>query len=151
LSELRLKRADILSVYTEDWPELGQVNQTIAQIEKDIRAEKAKIISGIETRYRAALRREQLLRTDFEKQKGTTLKQNESEINYKIKQQEIETKKELYKTILSQLKESDIAASSDLNNISMITPAALPKGPVSPRSSWNLSLVLLLSFMGSGG
>jgi capsular exopolysaccharide synthesis family protein len=150
LSSLKQKREELLSVYTEEWPEYKQVIQTIKQIEKDIQSEKGKIVNGIEIKYTTALEREKLLKTDFEKQMGTTLKQNENAINYKIKQQEIETKKELYKTILSQLKETDISASSDINNIILATRAIVPKGEVSPQRSlayiWTLFFSSIVAF-----
>src|SRR5262249_33059858 len=114
-----------------------------------LQSEKSKIVSGIETRYRASVEREKLLRSAYDKQMGTTLKQNASAINYKIKQQEVDTRKELYGTILSQLKEAAATASSDINNISLTTAAVLPKGAVSPRIPLTLSITLFFSFAGS--
>lgn len=151
LSDLKQKRAELLTTYTEDWPGVKQAEQTIKQIEKDIQAEKVKIINGIETRYLAAKERERLLRADLDKQMGTTIKQNESAINYRIKQQEIDTKRELSKTLLSQLKENEIAGSSKNNNISFITPAVMPKYRVSPQVTWTLTMTFFFATLGGFG
>ncbi len=151
LLELRQKRAELLTVYTEEWGEVQQIDQNIKQVEKDLLTEKNKILAGIEARYKAALGREQLLRADFQQQMGTTLKQNESAINYKIKQQEIETRKELYKNLLTQLKSVDISATYEANNISLITPASQPGGKISPNVAQTVLMAFFLSLLGGIG
>lgn len=151
LLELKQKRAELLTVYTEEWGEVQQIDQNIKQVEKDLLAEKNKIFAGIEARYKAALGREQLLRADFQQQMGTTLKQNESAINYKIKQQEIETRKELYKNLLTQLKSVDISATYEANNISLITPASRPGNKISPNVMHTVLVAFFLSLLGGVG
>lgn len=54
LSQLTQKRAELLTRYTDEWPELKEVERQITQVKTDLQNEKTKIVAGIETRYRAA-------------------------------------------------------------------------------------------------
>jgi polysaccharide biosynthesis transport protein len=151
ISALKQKRAELIVQFTEDWPEVKQVDQTIKQLEDEQQNTKKNIIAAIETRYRTAQERERLLRADLNAQMGATLNQNESAISYKIKQQDLETKKELYKTLLSRYKEVDLTASSETNNISVVDFATIPKWPVSPRVNSTLFFAFFGSLLGSIG
>src|SRR5215213_6736649 len=95
LIELKQKRALLLVDATEEAPEVKEVDQQIAELDKqlkDLRSRKsATLLTNLNTRYQQALQREQSLRKAFEQQRAQTLSQNEAAINYRIIQQEIET------------------------------------------------------------
>ncbi|MEW6731502.1 MAG: polysaccharide biosynthesis tyrosine autokinase [Acidobacteriota bacterium] len=151
LSGLKQKHAELIIKFTEDWPEVKQTEIAIRQVEAELQSLKGNIIAGIETRYRTELEREKMLRADLDTQLTVTLNQNESAINYKILQQDVETKKEIHKTLLSRLKEVDISAISESNNLSVSDYATLPKAPISPQVPSILALALLGSLAGGIG
>jgi polysaccharide biosynthesis transport protein len=151
LTELRQKRAQLLLEYTEKYPEVKDVEEQIAILEKHAKESKSRattvVTTNLETAYRQALAREQSLRADFNKQRSETLTQNEAAVNYRILQQEIETNKGLLDGLLQRSKENDVVLAGTPNNIHVLDYAPKPKAPVGPRRMQGVFLAALLSMV----
>jgi len=152
LTELQQRRAELLVETTEEWPEVKEIDQKIAVLQKQIQTMRERSISvlltNLQTRYNQTLQREQSLRVAFDQQRGQTLTQNEAAINYRIIQQEIETNKNLLDGLLQRSKENDVILAGTPNNISVADYAIKPRLPVAPKRllgvliAFGLSLVL---------
>src|SRR5215213_7368276 len=155
LAGLRERRAQLLVNNTEEWPEVKEINQQIATLEKQVGETKARattvVTTNLETRYRQALDRERAVRADFQRQRGETLTQNESAINYRIIQQEIETNKQLLDGLLQRSKENDVVLAGTPNNIFVADYAIVPDYPVGPQRLRGVLLALFLSLAGGVG
>ncbi len=155
LTELRQKRAQLLVEATEEWPEVKEVTQQIAVLERQAQDEHDRAVANIktnaETHYREALAREQALRAAFDQQRGETLSQNQAAINYRIIQQEIETSKNLLDGLLQRSKENEALLAGTSNNIHIIDHAIIPRIPIGPRRVLTVGLALLLSLGGGIG
>ncbi|MGH9928515.1 MAG: GumC family protein [Pyrinomonadaceae bacterium] len=149
LSDFRQKRAQLMVDATAEAPEVKEIDQQIAELDRqltDIRNRKSNtILTNLETQYRQTLAREQELRKSFEKQRGETLTQNEAAINYRIIQQEIETNKTLLDNLLQRSKENDVIMASKPNNISVVDYAIAPDGPIGPNRTRAVFIALFLS------
>ncbi|HEU4835738.1 MAG TPA: polysaccharide biosynthesis tyrosine autokinase [Pyrinomonadaceae bacterium] len=149
LIELRQKRALLLVDATEEAPEVKEVDQQIAELDKqlkDLRSRKsATLMTNLNTRYQQALEREQSLRKAFEQQRAQTLSQNEAAINYRIIQQEIETNKSLLNGLLQGAKENDVVLAGKPNNISIVDYALTPDTPVGPNRTRTVMAAFFLS------
>ena len=149
LIELRQKRALLLVDATEEAPEVKEVDQQIAELDrqlKDLRSHKsATLITNLHTRYQQALEREQSLRKAFEQQRAQTLSQNEAAINYRIIQQEIETNKSLLNGLLQGAKENDVVMAGKPNNISIVDYALTPDVAVGPNRTRTVVAAFFLS------
>ena len=149
LADLRQKRAVLIVDATEEAPEVKEIDQQIAELErqlKDVRSRKsATLLTNLETQYKQTLTREQALRQAFEKQRGETLSQNEAAINYRIIQQEIDTNKTLLDNLLQRSKENDVIMASKPNNVSVVDYAVTPGGPIGPDRSRTVFMAIFLS------
>jgi len=149
LAELRQKRAQLLVENTEKWPEVNEIKQQIMTLEQEMQSSLSRaaavVLSNLETRYRQALQREQAVRSDFDKQRGTTLTQNEAAVNYRIIQQEIETNKGLLNGLLQSYKENDVVLADLHNNVSVIDYAIPPDNPIGPKRWQGVMLALIFS------
>ncbi|MCA1607618.1 MAG: GumC family protein, partial [Acidobacteria bacterium] len=149
LAELKQKRALLLVDATEEAPEVKEVNQQIAELErqvKDVRGRRSTtILTNLETVYREAVSRETALRRAFEQQRGQTVSQNEAAINYRIIQQEIATNKTLLDNLLQRSKENDVLMSNKPNNVSVVDYAVPAGGPVGPNRLRTVMMALFLS------
>ena len=149
LAALRERRSQLLVSNTEEWPEVKEINQQIATLEKQVGETKARatsvVTTNLETRYRQALDRERAVRTDFDRQRGETLTQNESAINYRIIQQEIATNKQLLDGLLQRSKENDVVLAGTPNNIFVADYAIVPDYPVGPQRLRGVIMALFLS------
>jgi len=151
LIELRQKRADVLVEFTEKVPEIKQIDEQIAELEKQAKESRRQAVNvlstNLATRYRQSLAAEQALRKSFNEQRGETLTQNEAAVNYRIIQQEIETNKGLLEGLLQRSKENDVVVAGTPNNIHVVDYATVPKAPVGPKRLEGIGLAFLLSFV----
>ena len=148
-ADLRQKRALLLVDATEEAPEVKEIDQQIAELDrqvKEIRGRKGNtLLTNLETQYRQTLAREQALRKSFEQQRSETVTQNEAAINYRIIQQEIETNKTLLDNLLQRSKENDVIMASKPNNISIVDYAIAPDGPIGPNRARTVFIAIFLS------
>lgn len=155
LAALKERRSQLLVHNTEEWPEVKEVTEQIATLEKQLGERNTRatdvVTKNLETRYRQALERERAIRADFDRQRGETLTQNESAINYRIIQQEIETNKQLLDGLLQRSKENDVVLAGTPNNIYVADYAIVPDYPVGPQRMRSVLMALLLSFAGGVG
>lgn len=155
LAALKKKREQLLIDNTEEWPEVKDVTQQIATLEKQLTEVRTRATStlttNLETRYRQALDREKALRADFEKQRGQTLDQNAAGINYRIVQQEIETNKQLLDGLLQKSKENDVVMAGTSNNIFVVDYSLSPGAPIGPQRGKNIVMAFFLGLTGAVG
>jgi capsular exopolysaccharide synthesis family protein len=151
LTELRQRRAQLLVEYTEKYPEVKEIDQQIALLEKQLKESKGQattiVTTNLETRYRQSLQREQALRIAFDQQRAETLTQNEAAVNYHIIQQEIETNKSLLDGLLQRSKENDVVLAGTPNNIHIVDYSPVPKAPVGPKRLQGVALGFLFSLV----
>ena len=149
LADLKQKRAQLLVDATEEAPEVKEVDQQIAELQKHLNESRARntstLLTNLETKYRQALAREEALRKSFNQQKGETVTQNEAAINYRILQQEIETNKGLLDNLLQRSKENDVVLAGRPNNISVVDYAITPDFPVGPARMRSVMLAFVLA------
>lgn len=149
LAELRQKKVLLLVDATEEAPEVKEVNQQIAELERQAaesrKSKSTNILTNLETTYRQTLGREQALRKAFEQSRGETVTQNEAAINYRIIQQEIETNKSLLTSLLSRSKENDVLTANKPNNVSVVDFAIPPTGPVGPNRTRTVFMAMFLA------
>ena len=152
LVALREKRSQLLVGTTDKWPETQEVNQEIAELENYIsetqkRATKV-AVTNVETRYRAALGREQDLRETFDTQRAVMLKQDEAAVAYRLMQQEIESNKVLLADLLGRLGANDVLQATTANNVRVVEYAGAPNPnePTGPFRLPHLFVVCLLAF-----
>ena len=151
LADLRQKRALLMVDATEEAPEVKEIDQQIAELDrqlKETRSHKTNtLLTNLETQYRQTLGREQALRSAFQQARNETVTQNEAAINYRIIQQEIETNKTLLDSLLQRSKENDVIIASKPNNISIVDYAITPVGPIGPNRMRSVTLAMFLSLV----
>lgn len=149
LVELRQKRALLLVDATEEAPEVKEVDQQIAELDRNLKdllnRKSATLLTNLHTRYQQALQREASLRKAFDEQRAQTLSQNEAAINYRIIQQEIETNRTLLNGLLQGAKENDVVLAGKPNNISIVDRALTPDNPVGPNRARTIIAAFFLS------
>ena len=149
LVELRQKRALLMVDATEEAPEVKEVDQQIAELDRNLKdllnRKSATLLTNLHTRYQQAIQREASLRKAFDEQRAQTLSQNEAAINYRIIQQEIETNRTLLKDLLQGAKENDVVLAGKPNNISIVDHALTPDNPVGPNRARTIVAAFFLS------
>ncbi len=149
LTSLRQRLDQLKTEYTEEWWEVIQVRRQIAGVEKELKFIRKRAsdtqLGTLEQAFREAAARERELRSNFEKQRGDVLNQNEAAINYRIIQQEIDTNKTLLDGLSVKLRETDVILNGTPNNVHVLDRALIPRSPSGPKRGKNILIAFVAS------
>jgi capsular exopolysaccharide synthesis family protein len=137
--------ADLSRRYRPAHPKYIQAEAKLAQLQNDLDKTILRVGGEMQTNYQSALDSEQKTEAALKKQEQASSDLNQIAIPYKVLEHNVEADRNLYQSILTRLKQTDITKLIDANPARLIeTPRATTK-PVSPK----IPLVLAASiFMG---
>jgi capsular exopolysaccharide synthesis family protein len=158
LQDLQKKRADLAMTYTEalnqygpNFPKVQRVQAQMKEVENQIARESKGIVLQLESDYREAKQREELIRQALELQKAETNNMAEKMVQYNILKRESEADKTLYEGLLTKLKEAGISEGLKSSNLRVVDPAMIPSYPSRPAKARNIALAFLVGLVGGIG
>jgi polysaccharide biosynthesis transport protein len=158
LQELQKRRSDLAVQYTEavaqygpNFPKVQRLQAQIKETDDQIAKESKGIVLQLESDYREAKQREELIREALEQQKAETNNMAEKMVQYNILKRESEADKSLYEGLLTKLKEAGIAEGLKSSNIRVVDPAMIPSYPARPAKARNIALAFLVGLVGGIG
>jgi len=157
INALRQKRAELAAEYQRlmvqfepGYPAAKAVQAQLQQIDRALAREEGRISGALAADYKAAVDRENALRTRVGGLKTNILDLRRRSIQYNIFQREVDTNRQLYDGLLQRYKEIGVAGGVGVNNVSVVDIADVPVKPSSPRLMLNLSLTLLAGLVLGG-
>ena len=158
LQDLQKRRADLsvqqteaMNQYGPNFPKVQRLQAQIKEVDDQIAHESKSIILQLESDYREAKQREELIRQALEQQKAETNNMAEKLVQYNILKRESEADKALYEGLLTKLKEAGIAEGLKSSNIRVVDPAMIPSYPSRPARARNIALAFLVGLVGGIG
>jgi capsular exopolysaccharide synthesis family protein len=145
LGDLEEKRSALMEIYTAEWPAVKSLDEQIKQVKSELDKKPKEIITSLKLRYEAALDREQKIRSDYQRERSTAQQQGIAAIDIDSLTREIETNKQLYATLYQKQNELRMNTGDNTPNVTVATPARLPKAAVGPARSRNIIVAFLLS------
>ncbi|MBV8055774.1 MAG: polysaccharide biosynthesis tyrosine autokinase [Deltaproteobacteria bacterium] len=140
-SEITAQYAAMANQFTPDYPPLAQIGAERQEARARLKREVEKVVSSIKARYLAARAQERELETEVVEQKRRTMMLQDASLRDGILAREVDTNRELYKSVLERMKQIGVAAQVQASNVSVVDEAEAPEFPSSPRK-----LMLLTSF-----
>jgi len=165
-ADLRQQRAQKLQEYQEGAPEIKEIDaqiksyensidQGVAKFNKDLDAYRKRIkstmLENLRTKYLQAKGQEDKIRADFDRQYSEAQGQNQSAVNLKLLQQNIDTNKGFLDNLRKQVSGNDVAAQGTDNNISVREIAIPSDSPVAPRRLMTIAAASFLSLVFGAG
>ena len=98
--------------------------------------------------YEAARRSENLITEALESEKHKVVDLQKKLVQYKILKRDVDANEELYKGLLSRMKEAAVASTMVASNLSTIDPAEKPLSPFSPKKDRNMAIAIILGLFG---
>jgi polysaccharide biosynthesis transport protein len=126
------------------YPRMIQMRAEIDSLKRNIEQQTQIILKASEAQYKADLATEEELKKELELQKSQTFDLSRRMVKYNTMKREFESLKDLHQSVIRQLKEAQISAESETNNITLTDQAAVPSGPSSPRKMLNFLLALFI-------
>jgi succinoglycan biosynthesis transport protein ExoP len=130
MNELERRRAELLVIYTPEWPEVKKIDAQIKNLKADLDRSAREALTILKARYEASVEGEKKLQQVYAQERGAANQQSQSEIMLSSLNQQLETNKQLYNTLFQHQKELEIAANGRTNSITITSPAAHPDDPI---------------------
>lgn len=150
ISGLRQRRAELSAEYTRmtqqfepEYPVAQALRQQIAELDRSIGREEARVGSSLQAAYQSSVTRENAISARVDNLKAGLLDLRRRSIQYNIFQRDVDTNRQLYDALLQRYKEIGVAGGVGVNNISVVDPARMPTRPSSPRPLLNLLIALV--------
>ncbi|HEV7395992.1 MAG TPA: polysaccharide biosynthesis tyrosine autokinase [Pyrinomonadaceae bacterium] len=151
ISALKEKRDALLVTYTSEWPEVKKIESQLKPLEAELDKAPLEVLAAMKSRYEAAVSRENMLRSSYEQQHGTTSQQTRWQLDMTAMTQQLETNKQYLNTLLQRQRELEVTRGDRPNEVSISTPSRLPKEPIGPARMRNIALAFLVSLVAGIG
>lgn len=151
LNQARAKVAQEKSIHGPRHPDYRQAVSEQAELEKQFESLRSNVSGRIQVEYREALNREQMLQKTVADTKAEWDKINSKSFEYQQLKREADTDKTLYEELIRKIREADINAGFQNNNIRIAYLARASSHPVFPNTKMNLLLALLFSSLLAAG
>ncbi len=150
LTELHRQQAELIAVYTAKHEKVHRVEAQIAPLEAAFEQERNSILGRIRSDYNTAQRREALIQADYGGQSQVVSEQAEKSIQYSILKREVDSNRQLYESMLAQVKEAGVASAIRASNVRIVDNAKVPQRPYSPDFTLNSAIGLLSGLLLGG-
>ena len=140
ITDLRRQAAELSSIYTEKNERLQRIEVQIAPLVTALEDQRTAILSRIRSDYETAVRHETLLQSAYDSQVSTVLDQADKSIQYNILKRDVDTNRQLYESMLQQVKAASVASAMRASNIRIVDPGKVPTEPFSPNLKINAGL-----------
>jgi polysaccharide biosynthesis transport protein len=150
-AEVYTSYTDALNQYGPNFPKVLRLQAQLKELDDAADKEKKSVIARLESEYREARQREELLTQALDQQKVEVNQMSERMVQYSILKREAEANKALYDGLLTKLKEAGISAGLRSSNIRVVDPAMVPTYPSRPAKTRNIVLSFVIGLVGGIG
>jgi capsular exopolysaccharide synthesis family protein len=145
LNQARQRFALVKATYGTGHPEYRKAASELAEVEKQYDDMHRSIADRVQTQYKESLNREQMLQAAVNQSKAEWDRINARSFEYQQLKQEADADKALYNELIKKIREADINAGFQNNNIRIADLARPALTPVFPNMKLNLILAFLVS------
>jgi succinoglycan biosynthesis transport protein ExoP len=150
-AEMNAQYTDALNQYGPNFPKVVRLQSQIKELDVNLEKEKKNAVARIESEYREARQREDLLTRNLDQQKVETNQMSERMVQYNMLKRDAEANKSLYDGLLTKLKEAGISSALQSSNIRVVDPAMIPSYPSRPAKARNVVFAFLVGLVGGIG
>jgi capsular exopolysaccharide synthesis family protein len=142
---------DLSKKYGEKHPVMKRARADLDILEHKRYEEIRRIIQSVKNAYNMALANEKEYEAVLFDAKQDAVKLNEKFIQYNILKRDVETNKELYNTLITKIKEQNVAEQAQSVKVWVVEKAKIPEDPAKPNKKRNLMLGVVLSLFSGAG
>jgi polysaccharide biosynthesis transport protein len=150
-AEISAQYNDALAQYGPNFPKVQRLQVQLSELDAGVIREKKSVVGRLESEFREARQREDLLTKTLDQQKIEANRMSELMVQYNILKRDAEANKSLYDGLLTKLKEAGISAALQSSNIRVVDPAMVPSFPARPAKARNIALAFLVGLVGGIG
>jgi capsular exopolysaccharide synthesis family protein len=144
ITDLRSQIAQLSATYTPEYKTVRRAQAQLTTLQAAFDHDRAAILKRIKNEFDEATRKERLLVAAYSAQTAQVTGEGEKSIQYKILKREADSNRQLYDSMLQELKESTIASAMRASNARIVDPARVPNRPYKPDPLQSAGLGLLI-------
>ena len=141
-SDLEQEQAQLSAEHGPSFPRVVEISRQLQDLDRQKRAEDAKLVERFRSNWQTAVDREQMVRKSLEQATSEGMKLNQAATEYAVMRQDANASHEVYMHVLERTEEAGLAAGVHGSNISVVDYARQPVKPVAP----DLPLYLAITF-----
>ncbi|MDR3793554.1 MAG: polysaccharide biosynthesis/export family protein [Terracidiphilus sp.] len=141
-TDLEQERAQLSAEHGENFPRVVEIGRQLQDLDRQKRAEDAKLVERFRSAWQTAVDRERLVRKSLDDATGEGMRQNQAATEYAVMRQEANSSHDLYMRVQEKVEEAGFAAGIHNSNIAVIDAARQPVKPVAP----DLPLYMAITF-----
>jgi polysaccharide export outer membrane protein len=141
-SDLEQEQAQLSAEHGPGFPRVVEIGRQLEDLDRQKKAEDAKLVERFRSNWQTAADREQLVRKSLDEATSEGLKVNEATTEYTVMREEANASHDLYLRVLEKSEEAGLAAGVHGSSISVVDAAREPAKPVTP----NLPLYFAITF-----
>ncbi|MDZ4796666.1 MAG: polysaccharide biosynthesis tyrosine autokinase [Bryobacteraceae bacterium] len=141
-TDLKGQLAELSIVFKDDHYKIQQLKEQVAEIDAVIRATRNDILERMKNENDQSRMREQMLQKAYAQQTGVVSDQSSKLTYYNLLKREADTNRQLYDSMLQQVKEAGVASALRTDHARIIEPAQPPSDPSKPETAKNIIIGL---------
>ncbi|MDA3831787.1 MAG: GumC family protein [Spirochaetales bacterium] len=147
LLELEIELSHLSNLYKSKHPKIIHANSRIDKTRRKLNEELKREIENLKAERLVLLSREKVLQKTIADFENEGLEASKKELKYTILERNLETNQNLYETLLSKIKESNITGNVSVSNRRITEEAVISHAPVKPNKKLNLILSIIFGLM----
>jgi polysaccharide export outer membrane protein len=144
-SDLEQEMAQLSLEHGPNYGRVAEIRQQLADLDKQLQAENAKLRESLRGAWQTALDREQMLRRSLDAQTGAGFSAAAAAAQYEAMRHEAEATRELYIGTEQKVREAGLEAGAHPPDIWVVDPARPPAKPAAPNLPLYLAITLFVA------
>ena len=149
INEIKRQLAEASTVFVPESTKIQRLQAELDALQSGFDRQKSDIITHIQNDFTEANRKEKLLSAAYNAQAREVTGQDEKAIQYNILKRDVDSNRQLYDTMLQQMKQASISSAIRAGNVRVVDPAEIPSASFSPDFRLNSALGLMAGLLAS--
>ena len=143
-AKLVAEQSEAAKRYGEGHPRMLQLSNELGTTRAKINTAMSQVVQTIINEYNMAKAQEDNLKAALNVTKVASQDLGDRAIQYRVLLRDVETNRALYENVLKTLKTISATENVPSTNIRTVDPATVPRAPISPRVSHNLTMGMVM-------
>jgi polysaccharide biosynthesis transport protein len=137
---LQAQYANLSTAFNSQYPKLAEMKAELFEASSSLGREIAGVAKSIKRDYQTALDQEKKLRAEIDEEKERDLDLNDASLQDAVLSREVETNRDLYKSVLARMQQIQVGERAPVTNVSVVDRAVSPPFPATPKTLRDLAI-----------
>jgi succinoglycan biosynthesis transport protein ExoP len=137
---LQAQYANLSTAFNSQYPKLAELKAELFEARGSLDREIVEVAKSVKRDYQSALDQEKKLRAEIDEEKERDLALNDASLQDAVLSREVETNRDLYKSVLARMQQIQVGERAPVTNVSVVDSAVSPPFPATPKTLRDLAI-----------